>query len=253
MVIYRCNLTLMESTFFSSREVSNLYMTEPLLGNYALAYAFGFCRSPYHNRGEILYREHLGGLNERGLYVTPGTFAGQPRFVLRQFNAQTDAYWSAFGTGFIAARSSHGWSEKKGQHWHPVNDGARGSRFRPTNRPQHGRMRMLGIGNRAVCYIVSHEPLTVPRYIRLGKFMSKARVDSQQVDYDVADESSQQVSLLLNPADLSVDHRLGVFDLISVPPVPLVRNARIDGTFYKLDDDTWLPAGMRFNVGEPSA
>lgn len=253
MIIYRCNLTLMESTFFSSREISNLYMTEPLLGNYALAYAFGFCQAPYHNQGEILYREHLGDLNNRGLYITPGTFSEQPRFILRQFNAQTDAYWSAFGTGFIAARSPHGWSEKKGQHWHPVDDGVPGSRFRPTNRPQHGRLRMLAIGNQAICYIISREPLTLPRYIRLGKFMSKAHVDSRQVGYEVGGNESHQVSLLLNPADLSEHHRLGVFDLISVPPAPLVRNAQISGGFYKLEDGTRLPAGMRFNVGELSA
>lgn len=248
MHIYRCDLTLMEATFFSSREVSSLYQTEPLLGNYALAYAFGFCQSSYHNQGEILYREHLGSLNARGLYITPGTFLDKPHFILRQFNAQTDAYWSAFGTGFIAARSEHGWSKRDGQHWYPVEDGQKGSRFRPTNRPQHGRIRMLAIGNVARCYILSREPLTVPRYIRLGKFMSKARVDSHEVRYETIEHEAQQVPLLLNPADLGDRHQFGIFDLISVPPTPLIRNAHLEGAFYKLSDGIWLPEGMTFNV-----
>ena len=249
MLIYRCDLTLMEATFFSSREVSNLYQTEPLLGNFALAYAFGFCRSPYHNKGEILYREHLGALNVEGIYVTPGTIIGSPQFILRQFNAQTDTYWSAFGTGFIAARSEHGWSEKDGTHWYPIKpDGSRGSRFRPTNRPQHGRMRMLASGNRAVCYVLSREALTLPRYIRLGKFMSKAKVESQELAFENVEHSVRQVSILLNPADLENDSQLNVFDLVSVPPTPLVRNAHIEGAFYKIADGTWLPQGMFFNV-----
>ena len=80
MHIYRCELTLLEATFFSSREVSAVYQTEPLLGNIALAYAFGFCQAPYFNDGTIHYQAHLAALNEQGLYVTPGTILGQPRF-----------------------------------------------------------------------------------------------------------------------------------------------------------------------------
>ena len=99
MHIYRCELTLMEATFFSSREVSNTYQTEPLIGNIALAYAFGFCQSPYFNDGTIYYKPHLGALNERGVYVTPATVMGKPRFTIGQFNAQPDSYWYAMGAG----------------------------------------------------------------------------------------------------------------------------------------------------------
>jgi len=56
------------------------------------------------------------------------------------------------------------------------------------------------------------------------------------------------VPFLLNPADLPPEVRLGVFDLISVPPTPLVRNAVLSGRFYRLAADTMLPAGMRFGV-----
>ena len=34
MHIYRCELTLLEATFFSSREVSATYQTEPLIAYY---------------------------------------------------------------------------------------------------------------------------------------------------------------------------------------------------------------------------
>jgi hypothetical protein len=46
MHIYRCHLTLLEATFFSSREVSNTYYTEPYLTHTSLAYAFNLCQAP---------------------------------------------------------------------------------------------------------------------------------------------------------------------------------------------------------------
>ena len=63
MHIHRCQLTLMEKTFFSSREISTFYQTEPLVGNYALAYSLGLCRSPYFNDWTIYYLQHLTKLN----------------------------------------------------------------------------------------------------------------------------------------------------------------------------------------------
>jgi hypothetical protein len=37
---------------------------------------------------------------------------------------------------------------------------------------------------------------------------------------------------------------------VTVPPTPLVRNARLSGRFHRLADGTQLPAGMRFGVEE---
>jgi len=248
MHIYRCELTLMEPTFFSSREVSAYYQTEPLIGNIALAYAFGFCQSPYHNDGTIYYAQHLSALNQRGIYVTPATIVGEPRFSLGQFNAQADAYWSAFANNVIVTRPDGTWAEKRGAAWYILRpDGSR-KKVGLENRPQHGRIRYLSIGNRAVAYVLSREPLRLPSYIRLGKFMSKARVKSAAQGYREEERQEVRVPFLLNPADLPPGTALSAFDLVSVPPAPLVRNAVLNGRFYRLDDGTLLPVGMRFGV-----
>ncbi len=249
MHIYRCELTLMESTFFSSREVSATYQTEPLIGNYALAYAFGFCQSPYFNDGTIHYAEHLEALNARGLYVTPATIVGEPRFTIGQFNAQADSYWYAFANNVIVTRPDGTWAEKRGAAWYLVRrTGEQGQKVNLENRPQHGRIRFLAIGNRALCHVISREPLTVPHYIRLGKFMSKARVTVAEQPVEVVEKESIVIPLLLNPADLGPETTLHVFDLISIPPAPLVRNTVLDGRFYQLPGEVHLPAGMRFGV-----
>lgn len=248
MHIYRCELTLLEATFFSSREVSAVYQTEPLVGNIALAYAFGFCQAPYFNDGSIHYRDHLSALNEQGLYVTPGTIVGQPRFTLSQFNAQADAHWYAFANNVIVTRPDGAWTEKGGQAWYVLWPDGRRQKVGLENRPQHGRIRLLAIGNRAVAYVFSRQPRSIPRYVRLGKFMSKARVEVAEVAYHEEERADQVVPFLLNPADLPVGTELQAFDLVSVPPTPLVRNALLNGRFYRLTDGGGLPAGMRFGI-----
>jgi CRISPR-associated protein Csc1 len=248
MHVYRCELTLMEATFFSSREVSATYQTEPLIGNIALTYALGFCRAPYFNDGTIYYKTHLGALNERGVYVTPATVVGKPRFTIGQFNAQPDAYWYAMGAGTIVTRPDDGWAVGAGKTWRIRRaDGSR-SKVAAESRPQFGRIRFLAIGNRAVGYVLSREPITMPRYVRLGKFMSKARVAVDEMQTEEMEREEVIIPFLLNPADLPPDTTLTVFDLISVPPTPLVRNARLSGRFYRIPDGTLLPAGMRFGV-----
>jgi len=248
MHVYRCELILMEATFFSSREVSATYQTEPLIGNIALAYAFGFCQAPYFNDGTIHYKPHLGALNERGVYVTPATIVGEPRFTVEQFNAQADAYWYAMGAGAIVARPDDGWAEGAGKTWRIARaDGTR-SKIAAESRPQYGRIRFLAIGNHAVGYVLSREPVRIPCYIRLGKFMSKAHVVVEEMPVEEMEREDVIVSFLLNPADLSPEMPLTVFDLVSVPPTPLVRNARLSGRFYRLKDGALLPVGMRFGI-----
>jgi len=247
MHVYRCELTLKEATFFSSREVSATYHTEPLIGNIALAYAFGFCQSPYFNDGTIHYKTHLSALNECGVYVTPATLIGEPRFTIAQFNAQPDSYWYAMGAGAIVTRPDDGWAVGAGKTWRIVRaDSSR--KVAAESRPQHGRIRFLAIDNRALAYVLSREPVTVPRYVRLGKFMSKAQVAVEKVQAQEVEREKAVIPFLLNPADLLPEMPLAAFDLISVPPTPLVRNARLSGRFYNLPGGVLLPVGMRFGV-----
>jgi len=250
MHIYRCRLTLLETTFFSSREVSSTYFTEPCIGNIALAYAFNLCQSPYFNDGTIYYKPHLSQLNEQGIYFTPATI-DNPQFTLGQFNAQPDAYWYAMANNAIVTRPDGTWTEKQGAAWYVVaKRGERGKKVGLENRPQHGRIRALSIDNQAICYVFSRQPLSLSNYIRLGKFMSKARVEIKEMPVKLVEKEGAVVDALLNPADLPPQFTLTVFDLLNIPPTPLIRNALLGGQFYQLGKDTFLPVGMRFGVDD---
>jgi len=248
MHIYRCELTLLEATFFSSREVSNTYYTEPLIGNIALTYALGLVHAPYFNDGVIHYAEHLTKLNEAGVYVTPATIVGEPRFTIGQFNAQSDSYWYAFANNVIVTRPDGAWVEKSGAAWYIYWPDGNRSKVGLENRPQHGTICFLGIGNRAEAYVFSREGLSIPNYIRLGKFMSKARVEYKEQPVEIVEDQNIRVPLLLNPSDLPSEYTLTIFDLVSVPPTPLIRNPVLNGQFYRLPGGLLLPVGMRFGV-----
>lgn len=248
MHIYHCEITLLETTFFSSREVSNTYYTEPFIGNYALAYALGFVHASYYNDGTIHYGEHLSQLNETGIYVTPATIEGTPRFTFGQFNAQPDAYWFAFANNTIVTRPDGGWVEKSGPVWYIHHPDGKRRKASLENRPQFGRIRALALNNKAVAYVISREPQRIPSYIRLGKFASKARVQTADFPDTVKEVEAATIPLLLNPADLPPDYTLTTFDLLNVPPAPLVRNVVLSGNFYALPVGDFLPVGMRFGI-----
>jgi CRISPR-associated protein Csc1 len=234
MHIYHCEFELMENLYFASREVNNFFQTEPVVGNYALAYALGLCRAGYHNEGEITYAEDLEPLNAAGVYVTPGTLTERARFTVGQFNALSDSYWFQMEQNAISVNRQRIFNPRL--------------KARATNFPQIGRLKMLSIGNKGVFYITSRREFRVPRYIRLGKFMSKAKISARNQNYRETQAENVSYPNYLNPNDLPPETQIGMFDMLNIRPTPLIRQVQLSGDFYELADEsrTKLPAGMRF-------
>lgn len=237
MHIYPANLLLWEHTFFASREIDPLYASEPFIGNYALTYALGLCNAPYRWDGGPRYKEDLTPLNERGLYVTPAYFS-QLRMTLTKFNAQIDSYYARFAQNAITIQRDL--KEK----------------VRPTNFPQTGRIRMLGQGSQAHFFLFDREHLIAqgkgPRllpYIRLGKFMSKARILWQPVvEPQQLLHSEAAVKGMLNAADLEDTTGLLVFSTYNVHPAPILHDVRMSGKFWQLPGNILLPVGMHYGA-----
>jgi CRISPR-associated protein Csc1 len=237
MFIYRLELTLHEKVFFASREIDELFQTEPVLGNYALTYALGLAVTPYRlseREDRPYYREDLSSLNDKGIYVTPGTPLQAPTLEVERFNGMVESYWYKMANNAVVSDLA------------VRLDGARAP---VTNFPQKGRLRMLSRGNRFYCYVFAREALTPPRYIRLGKFLGKTQVAVTQEWRDPPTnlERGVRLDVFLNPLDLSADTEIGYHDLFNLPPVPLIRNAQLSGRMYILDG-LRLPAGMAFGL-----
>lgn len=226
MLVTRCVLTLHDSVFFATREMGTLYETERYLHNYALTYALfndSIIQRPYFcatYRPE--YAEDLGKLNQRGIYVTPA----------RPLN------WSYLLVTW-----------KMGQVTYYRKPEKFGGRNFPMN---FGRAKELAPESVFEFFVISRDHVTLPRWIRLGKWASKAMIEAQMWEDVKEQEGTFIAACPINPLD--IPYTAEVYDLISMPPVSLIHNVKMNGAYYELDSARIkIPAGMkyRFPQAEP--
>jgi CRISPR-associated protein Csc1 len=212
MQIYRCRLTLQDPLFHATRELGRLYETGRYLHNYALTYAFGMAVSPWFHREQVPhYADDLRPLGGQ-VYVTPA----QPEQVMFQL--------STFKYGEEILHVEMQQAER--------------------NTPSFGRAKEIAPESTFACYVVSAAPLRLPRWIRLGKWHSKALVDV--ADIEVKEASGDYAAACpLNPLDVPAG-ALRAFDIISMPPASLVANARCSGPHYQVGRGVGIPVGMRY-------
>lgn len=226
MKLYRCELTLHDTLYFATREMGTLFETERYIHNYALTYALfsnTFLPTPYFcNSYRPSYAEDLQTLNEAAVYVTPA----QPLnwdYVLITWKMAQDTY--------------HLKAEKFGDT----------KRNYPAN---IGRAKEIAPESVFSFYILSKETFSLPRWIRLGKWMSKAYVEIKSIE-DIDDRKhhgSFSAVGVLNPLDIG-EASLQVFDIISMPPSSLITNVRLEGDYYEIGKPGHgLPANMRYTI-----
>lgn len=231
-----------EPVFFASRELSDTYYTEGAIGNYALAYAFGWVNSPYRLQGEATgrptYRQDLEPLAQT-CYVLPASPSnGRVTFRLERFNALSDSFWYAMTNNRVATAREDLPLQRQGK---------KPNSFRPSNFPQTGRLRMIERGNKFQTLVFGNCEL--PEYIRLGKFRSKVKVnvlaEGPMTQLPVGNYQSQ---FYLSAADLPPSLEIFSFDLISMPPAPLLKNLQFRGEAWQIGDKI-VPAHLHFCCG----
>jgi CRISPR-associated protein Csc1 len=218
MLVYLCRLTLHENLYYATREVGRLYETGRCLHNYALTYALGLATAPYFHAQQVPhYQEDLEPLNARAIYVTPARGV-DIQYVLNTFKYASNLY--------------HVEMEK-------------GSR----NTPSFGRAKEIAVGSVFEFAVLSEqERLQLPRWVRLGLWRSKAAVTWQEIELSSSKSGVFTAGLPLNPLDVSL--QCEVFDLVSMPPVSLLLNARMQGSYYEPRDNLCIPAGMKYGFPE---
>lgn len=231
-IIYRCQLELHDSLYFATREIGRLYETEPIIHNYALCYALGLVDSETHNTRVIAehsyryfcpeqvpkYEEHLTPLNQQGIYLTP---------------ARAINHAAVLHTWKYADNRYHVQMQKTQK-----------------NIPSFGRAKEIAAESEFEFFLISQKSLKLPKWIRLGKWMSKAEVKVTATDQ--AKPSNTETEFIfphpLNPLDVMFTHQVISYDVVNMPPVSLIKNVRLRGQYYKLDN-LKIPAQMeyRFN------
>lgn len=228
-----------EPVFFASRELSDTYYTEGAIGNYALAYAMGWARSSYRLMGQATgrpsYREDLVPLTEER-YILPAWPAhGKVTFRFEIFNALSDSYWYAMTNNRVATAREDLPLKRTGK---------KPSTYRASNFPQKGRLRMIERGN---CFhTLIFGKCEIPEYIRLGKFMSKVRVNLlEKVNPVSLPVGEYETKAYFNAADLPLSLNLLAFDLIAIPPASLIKNLRFHSAAWQVGEYI-VPANIKF-------
>lgn len=231
-----------EPVFFASRELSDTYYTEGTIGNYALAYALGWARSPYRltgkDTGRPKYIEDLTPLSSQCYILPAWPVNEQVSFRFERFNALSDAYWYAMTNNRVAtAREDLG----------IVRSGSKPSTFRPSNFPQTGRLRVIERNNKFQTIVFGDRPL--PEYIRVGKFASKVRIDlKHNFKVRLLSVGDHFCNTYLCAGDIPSNLELLAFDVISIPPVSLLKNLRFRGEAWQIGDFI-VPANLQFCGG----
>lgn len=218
-LIYRCQIELHDSLYFATREIGRLYETEPVIHNYALCYALGLVDSEiyattvaeedsyrYFCPEQVpKYEAHLTALNQQGIYVTP---------------ARSIFHSSTLNTWKYANNNYHVEMEKTQK-----------------NIPSFGRTKEIAPESKFEFFIISEKALKLAKWIRLGKWMSKAAVEI--VEEKEVGRSHSETDLifpyLLNPLDVMFSHQVISYDVINMPPVSLIQNVKMRGRYYEFD------------------
>ena len=218
-IIYRCQIELHDSLYFATREIGRLYETEPVIHNYALCYALGLVDSEiyattvaeedsyrYFCPEQIpKYEQHLTALNQQGIYVTP---------------ARSIFHSSTLNTWKYANNNYHVEMEKTQK-----------------NIPSFGRTKEIAPESKFEFFIISEKALKLAKWIRLGKWMSKAAVEIMEQKEVKRSQSATDIIFpyLLNPLDVMFSHQVISYDVVNMPPVSLIQNVKMLGLYYEFD------------------
>ncbi len=215
--IYRCQIELHDSLYYATREIGRLYETEPIIHNYALCYALGLVDSQIYSTTVAeehsyryfcpeqvpKYEEHLTPLNQQEIYVTPA----------RALN-----HSSILNTWKYANNNYHVEMEKTQK-----------------NIPSFGRAKEIAAESKFEFFVISQKELKLPKWIRLGKWMSKAEVTVEPLPKPKIAEGIFTCTHPLNPLDVMFTNQVISYDVVNMPPVSLIQNVQMRGQYYQFD------------------
>lgn len=230
--IYRGTLELHDNLYYATREIGRLYETEPVLHNYALCYALGLVDSEkyattvsdksgyrYFCPEQVpMYEAHLTPLNQQDIHVTP---------------ARAIRHTAVLNTWKYADNRYHVEMQKTQK-----------------NIPSFGRVKEIAPESQFEFFVIAQKPLKFSRWIRLGKWMSKAEVVIKELPTPKRNSAREfSFPYPLNPLDVMFTNQVLSYDTINMPPVSLIRNVRMVGEFYSfegLKEPLKLPAQMEY-------
>jgi CRISPR-associated protein Csc1 len=120
------------------------------------------------------------------------------------------------------------------------------------NIPSFGRTKEIAPESQFEFFIISAQTIALPRWVRLGKWASKAELICKELPKPKHHQNNEfNVSFPLNPLDVMFTNQVLSYDTVNMPPVSLIRNVRMIGEYYTFDDlaELKLPVRMQYQFG----
>lgn len=225
MKLYFCSLTLEEPLFFASKEVSQMYVTAPYVGNYALTYALHLAPEEYRGKEQPQYEEDFQSLDA---YVFPAKFL-EYRWTTQSFNSPGEGFYLYMGKNIVVDSMMRKKLEEEHRGPLKVNE-----RLPVFNSPQMGVLKMIAPESRAVFFVLSKKALRLPQFIRLGKFLTKCRVETLELSFEER-TGPFSCSLPLNPVDLAREYVIRSYSVVSLKPVSLIEAVQAEGPCLRFE------------------
>lgn len=219
---FKGTIELMSELFFTSLEVGNTYVTEPIILSTALYYALGYANGNYitipegkrkHVKQQPSYVEDTNEIFNK-VYITPAKPLRNIRSVTENYNARSDDYIQK--------------SEDMG-----------------VNIPQYGARKQIQQGAQFLFYLLAFdgfEPNLLP-YVRIGKKKCKCLIEWEEVHVKTATGQYHTTHPILSE-DINVK-MLGDIIFKRMLPFDIIEQATFSGGYIKIGDDI-LPADARF-------
>ena len=218
MRLYLCSLITEEPLFFASKEISNMYVTAPYVGNYALAYALHLAPEEYLGLNEPRYMEDLRPLDT---YVFPAKFI-EYRWTAESFNSTGEGFYLYMRENIVIDGPMRSRLEQK--HQKPTEK----IKLPVFNSPQIGLLKMIAPESRAFFFVLSKKALCLPKFVRLGKFLTKCRIEATELQFQER-TGPFFCKFPLNPVDLAKEYALRSYSVASLKPVSLIEAVQAEG------------------------
>ncbi|MDF0590156.1 type I-D CRISPR-associated protein Cas5/Csc1 [Candidatus Methanocrinis natronophilus] len=237
--VVKCIIDTLDRTLYASREVGDLVDSGEYILNTALYYAFGFVSGTYVNFGKI--PSYLDDTAEicKEFYITPAKPEPVEEYVKEVLGISTRYLGKRMQLPYIGGHSTSQWNARS--HRYAVKNWKANElpkSLKGKNLPKFGRERVLDQQNLLTAYIIPYESdadsitSRIPRYVRIGKKRSKARVKTRVVDGKIEE------------GEFTTNHPFGIYDYDGVPlgdlisvrmrPAPLIIQGRYRGKFVRI-------------------
>lgn len=252
--VVECSIETLDRTLYASREVGDLVDTGDYILSTALHHAFGFVSGKYVNIGnKPSYLDETSEIYKQ-FYITPAKPVSVEEYLKQILGVQAYSLQKNKSVSSLGGHSTAAWNARPHQYAVKNLKAAEDVESKGKNLPKYGRERVLDQQNLFTAYILPYEidaesiASKIPKYVRLGKKRSKARVRKNVIEGEIRE------------GEFVSNHPFGIYDYENLPlgnlisvrmrPTPLVLQGRYKGLFIRIPinekKETILPYKLEF-------